>query len=441
MHRLGIYLLQFVAINTVILLVGNTSYSQENWTKFQNSPVLERDTIIANLPNDYIAISDPWVIKQGTVFKMWYTCGGINYPADEELRSRICYCESPDGVNWIKYAGNPVLDVSYNGDWDSLGVETVSVLIDDLAPANERYKMWYAGQYFNDYRYDFGYAYSPDGKNWTKHPGTVMEIGNATSWEGGFIEGPSVLKDGNVYKMWYTGYDLTNGKVNTGYATSPDGISWTKYAGNPVITTGNIGEWDSFTVQDPHVLKIGTTYHMWYGGMDQDDAYGQETGYAFSSDGIAWTKSTLNPVLQKGSPGDWDDTIASFPSVLLDNGVLKMWYTGKDVDPLPANSTDYYWEIGYATDITGTIGVEAINEIETLGIFPNPSSDVITLKLNNTGGIAALFMYDISGKQLEVIMLKPTDGKISIAHLTTGWYTLKLVQNERTFVGKLIVSE
>jgi hypothetical protein len=25
-----------------------------------------------------------------------------------------------------------------------------------------------------------------------------------------------------------------------------------------------------------------------------------------------------------------------------------MWYTGKDVDPIPSN-LNYYWEIGYAT--------------------------------------------------------------------------------------------
>jgi hypothetical protein len=134
--------------------------AQTNWTKYANNPVLQRDTVIASLPNDLIVISDCWVIKEGSTYKMWYTGGGINYPPDTLLRSRICYATSTDGITWDKYVGNPVLDVSYNGGWDSLGVETVSILIDSSAPSTERYKMWYAGQYFNSYRYDIGFAYS-----------------------------------------------------------------------------------------------------------------------------------------------------------------------------------------------------------------------------------------------------------------------------------------
>lgn len=31
------------------------------------------------------------------------------------------------------------------------------------------------------------------------------------------------------------------------------------------------------------------------------------------------------------------------------NGNYKMWYTGRNLDPLPIGSLAYYWEIGYAT--------------------------------------------------------------------------------------------
>lgn len=253
-------LVLLVVLFSVIAMGKN--HAQENWVKLPENPVLTRDTVLAELPNDIYAISDPWVIKEGTVFKMWYTCAGLNLPTDTLLRARICYSESPDGINWTKYNNNPVLDVDYSGGWDSLGVETVSVIRDSEAPANQRYKMWYVGQYLNSYKYDFGYAYSADGLNWTKHPTQVLQTGEGDTWDNGFVEGPSVIKDDNTYKMWYTGYDLGNGKANTGYATSTDGIEWTKYAGNPVINTGAAGTWDAYSVQDPHVLKIGADYHM-----------------------------------------------------------------------------------------------------------------------------------------------------------------------------------
>ena len=232
------------SIALIGLLSSTSLMAQTHWAKDPNNPVLRRDTVIANLPNDLIAISDCWVIKEGATYKMWYTCGGLNYPTDTLLRSRLCYGESLDGINWTKYAGNPVLDVSYSGGWDSLGVETATVIIDSLAPLAERYKMWYAGQYFNSYRYDIGYAYSADGINWTKHSSPVMQVGISTQWDNGFLEGPSVIKDGSTYKMWYCGYDAvvdgngTDGHANVGYATSLDGINWAKYVGNPILTTG-----------------------------------------------------------------------------------------------------------------------------------------------------------------------------------------------------------
>lgn len=423
-----------VLILTSVALLPMRTNAQTFWTKYPG-PVLERDTVLANFPNDLIAMSDPWVLKFGTTYKMWYTCGGLNYPADTELRSRICLCESSDGINWTKNASNPVLDVSYNGAWDSLGVETVSVLIDSAAPAMERYKMWYAGQYFNAYRYDIGYATSPDGVQWTKHGSPVLQVGSPTAWDGGFLEGPSVLFDQGIYKMWYTGYDLTNGKVNTGYATSPDGISWTKYAGNPVISIGTPGTWDSYTVQDPHVLKIGNQFHMWYGGQDQDSIYGQQTGYATSFDGIVWTKSPQNPVLLKGTAGDWDANIASFPSVMLDQGEWKLWYTGKDVDPPPAGSLDYYWELGYAT---GTFN--SVPEIEStwnsISFAPNPAYDRIQIQLDeglNTGSCKVFNTMGVAVLQVEFTAESLLD--LDLRELRPGVYIVLISNDSKQVAG------
>jgi len=420
-----------------ILISINSIVSQVNWTKYGTEPVLKRDTVIANLPNDLIAISDCWVEKEGATYKMWYTCGGINYPADTLLRSRLCYATSTDGISWNKYAGNPILDVSYTGGWDSLGVETATVIIDALAPANERYKMWYAGQYFNSYRYDIGYAYSADGINWTKHTSPVLQVGLTAQWDNGFLEGPSVIKDGSTYKMWYCGYDAsvngnsTDGHANIGYATSVDGINWTKYASNPILTTG-INTWDSIYVQDPHVIKQGGIYHMWFGGGSNQSLYDQQVGYAYSSDGINWTKSPLNPVLERGNLGDWDATIASFPSVIDDNGQFKMWYTGKDVDPLPFNSLDYYWEIGYATDQTSGL-INLGNENMSFKVSPNPFDDFI--HISNLNGNETFELFNEVG---QIIYKGKSLENQNYSYLSKGIYFLSIEQSGFKETIKLI---
>lgn len=435
----------FKSLLLIVVLKTTSLVSQTNWTKDATNPVLKRDTVIANLPNDLIVISDGWVLKEGSTYKMWYTCGGINYPADTLLRSRLCFAESTDGINWNKYAGNPILDVSYTGGWDSLGVETASVIIDDLAPANERYKMWYAGQYFNSYRYDIGYATSPDGYAWTKHPSPVLSVGNSSEWDNGFLEGPSVIKDGNTYKMWYCGYDAipdgngTDGHANIGYATSIDGINWVKDANNPIFTTG-LNSWDSVYVQDPHVLKQNGMYYMWYGGNDVE-SYGQKVGYAWSADGINWTKHNANPVLSNGGPFDWDANTASFPSVLNDNGIYKMWYTGKDVDPIPSN-LDYYWEIGYAVDsmIVSVSTLESQNY--ELIPSPNPSSEYVSIEVPEEFINAEVQIVDQLGKVVsKQKLIKNGTVKIETFHLSDGIYTLYLTHDMGQLNCRLVISK
>lgn len=426
------------------MLKTTSLVSQTNWTKDATNPVLRRDTVIANLPNDLIVISDGWVLKEGTTYKMWYTCGGINYPADTLLRSRLCFAESTDGINWNKYAGNPILDVSYTGGWDSLGVETASVIIDNLAPSAERYKMWYAGQYFNSYRYDIGYATSPDGYTWTKHSSPVLSVGSSAEWDNGFLEGPSVIKDGNTYKMWYCGYDAipdgngTDGHANIGYATSLDGINWVKDASNPIFTTG-VNSWDSVYVQDPHVIKENGMYYMWYGGNNVE-TYGQKVGYAWSSDGINWTKYAANPVLSNGSPGEWDSNTASFPSVLNDNGIYKMWYTGKDVDPIPSN-LDYYWEIGYAVDSTLVSLATLQHDEHELIVYPNPTNEVLYLNVSEEFKNTSYMIIDQMGKIVrECKSLKKGIVEIETGNLSAGFYTLYLMHDEGLLNTRIIIN-
>ncbi len=430
-----------------LVLLCQLANAQTSWTKYTGNPVLRRDTIIANLPNDLIVISDCWVIKEDTTYKMWYTAGGINYPADTLLRSRICYATSVDGINWTKYSGNPVLDVSYTGGWDSLGVETVSILIDSLAPPTEKYKMWYAGQYFNSYRYDIGYAYSADGINWTKHTNPVLQVGASSEWDNGFLEGPSVIKEAGIYKMWYCGYDAvvdgngTDGRANLGYATSPDGINWTKYAGNPILTTGT-NTWDSIHVQDPHVIKEGGIYFMWYGGGASDTYYDQQVGFATSFDGINWTKSSANPVLTRGSAGSWDAILSSFPSVINDGGIYKMWYTGRDVDPIPASvSLNYYWELGYA--IAPITSIVYIGNNNAITIFPNPFSTEAILQTDNPLHNATLTVYDIFGQTVKQINnISGQTITFNREGLASGVYFIDLVQDNQTITtNRLIITD
>ena len=64
-------------------------------------------------PDEY-AISQPWVLKEGGKYKMWYS-----YRGQPSIKTyRIGYAESIDGIKWTRMDGAAGIDVSESG-WDS----------------------------------------------------------------------------------------------------------------------------------------------------------------------------------------------------------------------------------------------------------------------------------------------------------------------------------
>ena len=74
---------------------------------------------------------------------------------------------------------------------------------------------------------------------WSKHEANPVLTSNKSGVWDLEMGTPCVLFDGVEYKMWYTGADGVYSSI--GYATSPDGVTWTKYHGNPVLTATGRG--------------------------------------------------------------------------------------------------------------------------------------------------------------------------------------------------------
>jgi len=120
------------------------------------------------------------------------------------------------------------------------------------------------------------------GSGWTKHTYNPV-LYAALSWETHGVFGPFVMKDGSTYKMWYTATDIFD-VARIGYATSSDGISWTKNP-NAVLDVGSTGQWDSWGVYYPWVIKEASdSYKMWYAGTP--DGLRGDIGLATSTNGI-----------------------------------------------------------------------------------------------------------------------------------------------------------
>ena len=67
---------------------------------------------------------------------------------------------------------------------------------------------------------------------------------------------PSVIKENNIYYMWYSGNN--GGGWSIGLATSPDGLNWTKYGLNPVMSGS--GGWENI-VFDSTIIRDEGIYN------------------------------------------------------------------------------------------------------------------------------------------------------------------------------------
>ena len=160
--------------------------------------------------------------------------------------------------------------------------------------------------------------------NWDKYENNpILNVGDPGTWESNVAVITSVIYHNGIYEAWYAGTDNADtGRI--GYATSVDGIVWSKYEDNPVLVPGIQGAWDDSNTDHACVLLIDGTYRMWYmGDTEVEDESSVRIGYATSTDGINWEKYNGNPVLDLGTAGTWDENVMH-PSVVYDGSTYHM---------------------------------------------------------------------------------------------------------------------
>ncbi len=289
-------------------LVCFSALGQTAWFKYQGNPVLKPG------PSgswEGFTVSPNRVIRQDSIYRMWYTGGNGSL-------FRTGLATSRNGVDWTKSAQNPVLNLG-PGSWESVASYEVYVILVDSG-----YKMWYTGD--DGVNWMLGYAFSRDGVVWAKDNSANPLFGPG-SWYTKGPHNPCVLGPDSAggFRMWFQGNPLAHTHAQIGYATATNETSWTVKA-DPVFSFGTPGSWDDDKVMHPKILYDGQRYEMWYGGEEIDGI--TEIGYATSLDGVSWTRYKSNPVMGRG-PTTWDLKDLYGLDVFFDGRIYHMWYGGK----------------------------------------------------------------------------------------------------------------
>jgi beta-1,2-mannobiose phosphorylase / 1,2-beta-oligomannan phosphorylase len=216
-------------------------------------------------------------------------------------------------AGWVKHPGNPIMGGQYGTCFD------ISVLLD-----GGTYRMWLSWRP----KQSVALVESKDGVRWSEPPRIVLGPRKETGWEDD-INRPVVLKRGDGYHMWYTGQ--AKGHSWIGYATSPDGVTWKRMSEKPALAPEEA--WEKVALMCPHVIwdARARLFRMWYSGGDQHEP--DAIGYATSPDGLNWTRWKDNPVFRPDLATAWEKQKVTACQVVEDGDWHLMFYIGfRDVD-------------------------------------------------------------------------------------------------------------
>ena len=107
-----------------------------------------------------------------------------------------------------------------------------------------------------------------------------------------------------------------------GVAISTDGINFTKYSGNPILT--NDKPWELNGILDGSVIMDNGTLKMVYMNSNASGF-----GFATSSDGLNWVKDNNNPFFTiNNTANNWADDDIAYPSLVKTNNEYRIYYCG-----------------------------------------------------------------------------------------------------------------
>lgn len=191
------------------------------------------------------SILTPTLLREGGRWRMWFSA--TDFAAGQGLHT-LHESTSSDGIHW-----SPPSQALLS-----------NVYAPTVLKVGNAYQMWFTNVARSPWV--IGHASSDDGRTWRETATPALTIDQP--WEAGRLFYPTVLRQDGVYLMWYGSYwkdARPEQKTALGFAVSPDGIKWCKHPENPVFRPEPKHDWESHYVTSESILRLPDgTWRMWY---------------------------------------------------------------------------------------------------------------------------------------------------------------------------------
>jgi hypothetical protein len=230
---------------------------------FSPNDILEESSSPVLAPGEIGAFDDSgampsWILTLHNIRYLYYI--GWNLGVTVPFRNSIGLAISNGEFNFNRFSKGPIVDRSMH---EPHFCGSCCVL-----PGQDFFRMWYLSclgwPIVNGtprHRYHIKYAESDEGIYWRREGLVAINFDGDDEYA---ISRPSVLRDDDCWKMWYSYRGAT---YRIGYAESENGRKWVRRDGLAGLNVSPSG-WDSQMVEYPYVFDHRGHRFMLYNGND-----------------------------------------------------------------------------------------------------------------------------------------------------------------------------
>lgn len=233
-----------------------------------------------------------------------------------------------------------------------------------------------------------------------------------------------------------TGIEILPGRIDQLFGMTTNGVNESQLIiiDVPTMSASPVGGNNGLIL--PIALARDGNNNLITGDIDDDITYKID-----SSTGVVTPLGTLGYDANFGQGWFFDPASGMIVSLAY-NGVIGDSEM-RTIDPITGLSTSlgtiqpgtvqqFGWGASYDRDPLAIID----SEIDGFSFYPNPATDIITLKANNQ--IEAVEVYSVLGQIVLKKLINANTAEVAISHLVSGAYILKVSTHNQTGAYKLI---